>query len=307
MHTTCPPPSRSRRRLALLALALVEIFSVVAADAASVRASFGNRNYIEYLHGDLPLVITAPHGGRETPDEIPDREQGAVDIDTNTQELARVIAAEIAARTGHSAHLVICRLHRRKLDCNREIVEAAAGSPAAEKAWNEYHGCIEEALAAATARHGHAFLIDLHGQNHPARRIELGYLHDRQTFAQADTALEAPGLAAVGSMRRVAEKSRLPYSALLRGPRSFGALLEARGFPCTPSPERPMPELPYFRGGYTLRRHVAAGTAVSGFQLEANLAGLRDTAENRAKFAAAFVAALGEFLAEHLALRLPAR
>ncbi len=295
-----------RQVLAALAVLLLSANFCHAADAPR-RIEFGDKNYIEYIPGDLPLVISAPHGGREKPDEIPTREKGVVDIDTNTQELARTISDELHTRTGHRPHLIICRLHRSKLDCNREIVEAAAGNSVAEKAWGEYHAFIERALAAAIAQSGRAFYIDLHGQNHRDRRIELGYLHAPELLQSPDAALDAPGVAASGSLRRIAEKSKLPYSALVRGPRSLGALLEARGFPCVPSPERPEPVLPYFQGGYSVRRHVAADQPVAGLQIECTLAGVRDTAENRAKFAAALVSALEEYLPEHFALRLPSR
>ncbi|MEQ1862276.1 MAG: hypothetical protein ABMA13_20350 [Chthoniobacteraceae bacterium] len=281
-------------------------FLVLALLAARVvAAEFGDQKYIEYLPGDLPLVISAPHGGREEPAGIPSREKGVLQPDTNTQELAREIADEIVARTGHRAHFIISRLHRKKLDPNREIAEAAAGSPIAEKAWSEYHAFIEKALTAAIAKSGKVFFIDLHGQNHRDRRIELGYLHSQETLAETDAALDS--VAAEGSLRRIAEVAKVPYSALVRGPRSLGALLEARGFPCTPSPERPTPFIPYFQGGYTVRRHVDAAKPIAGLQIEANLIGVRDTAANRTKFTTALVAALREYLAEHFDLRLPTR
>ncbi len=253
------------------------------------------------------LKRSAPHGGRETPEEIPQRAKGVTQSDTNTQELARTIAEEFHARTGHRPHLIICQLQRGKLDCNREIVEAAAGRPIAEKAWGEYHAFIERALAAAIAQSCRAFYIDLHVQNQRDRRIELGYLHSSEMLELADSALDAPEIAAAGSLRRIAAQSKLPYSALLRGPRSLGALLEARGFPCAPSPGRPTPVVPYFQGGYSVRRHVAVEAPVAGLQIECNLAGVRDTAENRARFATALVAALREYLAEHFDAGRPAR
>jgi hypothetical protein len=46
---------------------------------------------------------------------------------------------------------------------------------------------------------------------------------------------------------------------------------------------------------------------VAGLQIECNLAGVRDTAENRARFATALVAALREYLAEHFDAGRPAR
>jgi hypothetical protein len=35
---------------------------------------FGRSNYIQYVAGDLPMIISAPHGGSLTPSEIPDRD-----------------------------------------------------------------------------------------------------------------------------------------------------------------------------------------------------------------------------------------
>lgn len=274
----------------------------MAADAAS-----GRNQYIDYLAGDLPLVLSAPHGGREKPEEIPDRTEGKVDIDTNTQELIRAVGDEIYARTGHRAHLIICRLARKKLDCNREIVEAAAGNPVAGQAWGEYHGFIEQACAAAVARFGKAFLIDLHGQSHPDQRIELGYLHTVETLALPDAGLNAPAVAAASSLRLIAAHAPRPYVELLRGPRSLGALIEAQGFPATPSPGRPVPAVPYFSGGYTVRRHTGGSSPIAGLQIESNLKGIRDTAANREKFARALVTVFDTFLAEQWDVKLHAK
>lgn len=295
----------TRRQFLFTVLGTIAARRLPGADVESLRSQFGERNYIECLPGDLPLVISAPHGGREDPEEIPQREKGVVQMDTNTQELARGIVEEFLARVGHRPHLILCRLHRRRLDCNREIVEAAAGNPIAERAWNEYHGFIDTALKAAVAQGGKAFLIDLHGQAHKEQRIELGYLHARDTLALSDEQLDSPAIAAEGSLRQIAARSKSPYSAIVRGPRSLGALLEAHGFPSTPSPGRPTPNLPYFQGGYTVRHHVAASEPIAGLQIECNMNGVRDSAANRSKFAAALVAALRDFFAEHFDLGLP--
>ncbi len=279
--------------------------ALVAAEFKPGESAFADKKYVEYVAGDLPLVICAPHGGREKPAEIPSRQQGVVQMDTNTQELARAIGDEVFARTGHHAHLILSRLHREKLDPNREVVEAAAGDPIAEKTWKQYHGFIDQAVAVAIKQAGKAFFIDLHGQGHKDKRLELGYLHSQELLGKSDAELNAPATAAAGSLRRIAEKSKLSYVELLRGPRSLGAMLQTKGFPCTPSPERPVPNLPYFQGGYTVRRHVAPDSPVAGLQIECNLEGVRDTAANRERFATALVAVLREYLAEHFDLKLP--
>jgi hypothetical protein len=285
--------------------AVLLLSSLSPVEAAQPAAPvYGEKKYIEYTAGDLPLVISAPHGGRETPEEITTREKGVVQMDANTQEVARAVVAEFTKRTGQRPHLVVCRLHRQKLDVNREIVEAAAGNAAAEKAWTEYHAYLEQALAAAVQQSGKAFYIDLHGQSHPDKRIELGYLHDASLYAKPDEVLNGEATIAASSLRKVMAVSKHSYVDLLRGPMSLGALLQARGFACTPSPERPVPNIPYFRGGYSVRRHAFNDAPVAGLQIEMNSEGVRDTAENRAKFAQALADALLVFLPQEFGLKL---
>jgi hypothetical protein len=293
------------RALAFVAILFAPI-SRAAEPLPAGRVSYGEHKYVEYIAGDLPLVISSPHGGREKPDDLPTRDQGVVQMDTNTQELARAIVEEFRARSGHRPHLIVCQLHRQMLDVNREVVEAAAGNAVAEKAWSEYHAFIERALAAALKQgNGKAFYIDLHGQAHKDHRIELGYLHSPETLGKSDDVLNSPTTIAESSIRRIAAHSKLPYVALLRGPRSLGALLEARGFPSTPSPGRPVPNLPYFRGGYSVRQHALNDSPVAGVQIETNFEGIRDTAPNRARFASALVSVLQEYLPEQYGLALP--
>jgi len=268
------------------------------------QSAFGTARHIEYLVGDLPLVLTSPHGGRLIPDTIPNRTYGTVLIDTNTQELARALAAELHTRTGHHAHLIVSHLHRSKLDPNRELKEAAQGNPAAELAWREFHTAIRTALAAAVARHGFAFLVDLHGHAHPIARLELGYALDAKQINPADPAFDTSGLIALSTLSDLAARVGGSPSALLRGPRSLGDLFATRGLPAIPSPQDPRPgEEPFFAGGYIVREHAAApGTPhVDGLQIECHRVGVRDTAENRAKFARIAADSLLVFLQERYA------
>lgn len=276
-------------------------------DTRPGNSLFGERQFIEYVPGDLPIIIAAPHGGRMLPEEIPDRTHGVRDSDANTQELARTIAAVIHARTGRHIHLVICRLHRSKLDANREIVEAAQGDPLAMQAWEEHHGFIEQACAEAVKKYGIAFLIDLHGHGHKDPRVELGYLHTPAQLAGTEDQINATAFAASGSLGWIAARSKLSYMELLHGPESLGALLEERGFAATPSPLKPVPDEPYFKGGYTIARHCDAARRITGFQIEANRPRLRDTAANRLAFAHALTSALEVYLPAHLGIRLEGR
>jgi len=284
-------------------LALLAV-STRAEEVVAGNSLFGQRNFIEYVPGELPLVIAVPHGGRLRPEEIPDRTNGVMDIDANTQELARTIAAVIHAETGRHVHLVVCRLHRSKLDANRDLAEAAQGNALAEQAWNEHHAFIETACAAAVRQFGVAFLIDLHGHGHADPRVELGYLHNALDLADCDEALNESSYVNASSLQWIVERSDLSHVDLLRGPLSLGAMLEREGFPATPSPRMPVPTEPFFRGGYTIQRHCKSDKNVTGLQIEANRPRVRDTAENRLRFARALVGSLHEYFSVHLGITL---
>lgn len=266
---------------------------------------FGTQHFCEYVPGELPLVISAPHGGRLMPETMANRTYGVRSEDSNTQDLARRIAAEVKKVTGRQMPLVISQLHRSKLDPNREIKEAAQGDKMAETVWGEYHAFIEEALQAAVQRHGRAFFIDLHGQSHPDVRVELGYLHDPLDYAKPASEVNSPAFVKAGSLAYLMKLNPgLEYTALLHGPESLGALLEARGFLSTPSPRMPVPSLPYYRGGYTTFRHIPDNPTVAGLQVEANRVRLRDTPDGRQRFAVALVSALQVYLPRFLKMGL---
>jgi hypothetical protein len=274
--------------------------NALAGDLAPGASVFGQRQFIEYVKGDLPLVIAVPHGGKVKPEDVPDRATGVRDTDANTQELARTIAEVIHEATGGHAHLVICHLHRSKLDANRDLAEAAQGNALAGQAWQEHHRFIEQACATASKQAGVAFLIDLHGHGHADPRVELGYLHNALALADCDEALNEASYVHGSSLRWIVEHSQLSHVELMRGPLSFGAMLEANGFPATPSPRMPVPTEPFFRGGYTVQRHCIASSNVTGLQIEANRPRLRDTAGNRLKFARALLSTLQTYFTTHL-------
>lgn len=294
---------RQRRFSALLLLLAALVWSN---DLPADDIIFGSRRLIEYQPGTLPLIIAAPHGGREKPADLPDRTLGVVDIDANTQELARAVVEAVHEATGGRPHLIVCHLHRSKLDANRDLPEAAQGNALASQAWREHHSFIEEACRKAVKDHGVAFLIDLHGHGHPDARVELGYLFNASELAEDEQALNSPAFVQKSSLRWLVEKRGIPHIDLLRGPFSLGALLEHEGFPATPSPGKPVPGTPFFRGGYTIFRHCKAEAGVTGLQIEANRSRLRDTPANRQRFAKALAASLQSYFTKNLGITLGA-
>lgn len=290
------------RRALWAALALIALAPAWGAEPVAGQSYFGATRYVEYRAGDLPIVIAVPHGGSLAPDTLPKREAGVTVTDTNTQELASALAEALQAKTAGHAHVILSHLQRSRLDPNREIKEAAQGHEAAQAAWREYHGRIEAALAAAVARHGFAFLIDLHGHAHPIARLELGYGVSAAQLNRDDAAFDAGGFAQKSSLRDLHAAKGGSGAALLRGPASLGARLSEQGLRAVPSPADPGPgNNPYFSGGYTMQRHAGAPetTRVDGLQIETPRAGVRDTAANRARFARGTAEALMIFLREH--------
>jgi hypothetical protein len=267
---------------------------------------YGRNQYMEYDGGDLPILITAPHGGSLTPAELPDRSGADITTatDLQTEQLAHDVSAALVALTGKQPHVIICRLKRTKIDANREIVEAAEGNRLAQRAWFEFHSFAEAARRAVTGRYGTGFYIDLHGHGHDIQRLELGYLLTSTDLGLSDAMLDQPAYRTKSSLRAVSLAAGETYSMLVRGSSSLGALLTAQGFPAVPSPAQPAPGVdPYFNGGYNTARYGSSGGGtMSGLQIESNFTGVRDTQANRQRFAQALASALDTFFAAHLGI-----
>ena len=154
---------------------------------------FGQNDYIEFIAGNLPIVISAPHGGGLEPIEIPDRDcTGCVYVrDSRTQELVRQMSDAIFEEFGCYPYIIINRLHRKKLDANRDIGDAADGDPLAEQAWFDFHDFIETAKDSITGNFGKGLYLDLHGHGHDIQRLELGYRISKSELQLSDSELDA--------------------------------------------------------------------------------------------------------------------
>jgi len=221
---------------------------------------FGRANYIEYMAGNLPLIITVPHGGGLTPGEIPDRTCGDETVtDSYTIELARSIQEEITEVTGCFPHVIICHLKRTKLDANRDLDIAACVNEFAETAWKEFHLFIDSAKESVEKKSGKGLLIDLHGHGHAIQRLELGYLLTAAQLAYSDAVLNTPACINLSSIRNLigTNVNGLQHSELLHGAFSLGTMFEAKGYPAVPGIDEPHPYSgePYFSGGYNTERH----------------------------------------------------
>lgn len=283
----------------------------------------GRSEYIEYLPGNAPVILTAPHGGYLQPDSIPDRTKEAcggvrtvVGTDRNTQELVRAMRESFHARFGTYPHVIINRLARRKLDANRPSLDGACGNAEAEYALKEWHAFIDIAKAEILKTGGRGWYMDIHGHGHKIQRLELGYLLSSEQLDRSDAEIDASaGINGNASVRTLVDGQAKPLSALLRGPLSLGTLFAQTGFPAVPSAGDPSPKGErYFSGGHNTRRHTcgaeatplggATDGAICGVQIETHFRGVRDTPENRKRFGDAAAQALETFLATHWEIEL---
>lgn len=274
----------------------------VQAMAPSLGQSYQGRNgYVDYLPGNLPLVLTAPHGGTLEPADIPNRGYGTTVRDMNTIELSLAIREAVFARTGGYPHVVISNLHRRKLDPNREIVEAAQGNPDAERAWWEFQVFADEAGDLVADAFGEGLNLDIHGHAHDIPRVEIGYLLSRDDLALGDDALSGTAYVNKSSIRALASKPGNDLAALIRGPTALGTLMEAAAAPAVPSLNQPNPgQDAYFTGGYNTVRHGSRdGGTIDAIQLEHHFPGLRDEASNRERYAQALAEILMDYFQAH--------
>ena len=271
----------------------------------------GNR-WLEYVAGDLPIVLSAPHDGTLEPASVVDRASNPAcppDIttarDTNAATLGRKMQAAFVARYGGRPHLIVANISRKKVDLNRDangVDEAACGEPRMRQVWAEFHGFIKAAVDAEVARLGHVLYIDVHAHGHTNERLELGYLFSGSAlrgFATnpAFTSASAFSLANLPRHRN----GLVPTRELLTGASAFGTLSSERGLFSVPSQADPAPLVgdSYFNGGYNTERYTGASSpATFGWQIETNPAA-RTTDAVRTATATALVDSVIAFLFEH--------
>ena len=266
------------------------------------KSYFGRKNYVEYIPGELPVVISAPHGGALQPGEAADRTYGTTGSDRNTIDLSLALRDALIDATGYAPHVILSRLHRSKLDPNREIVEAAQGDPFAENAWHEFQDWIKEARVFVAADYDRGLYFDMHGHGHSIPRVEIGYLLSGSDLNQNDDALNNMTMVEKTSIRDLGRHVPETFTELLRGPKSFGGFLGDEGVRSIPSPGDPSPGSdPYWTGGYNTREHGSRSLSevISGIQLEHQYPGLRDTDANRRAYAAQLASAIRLFMLEH--------
>lgn len=266
---------------------------------------WGTRQYIEYQPGNLPLIISVPHGGYEQPSDIRDRQcEGCAYVqDAFTQELARTIREIFVKETGCYPYMIYNRIHRKKLDMNRDIIMATDSNSSLDVYWHEYHNFIDSAKKHITLHFGKGLFIDLHGHGHTKQRIEYGYLLYDSQLRESDSLMNTAARIRVSSIESLAGNNAMntTHAELIRGNEALGTQFAERGYPGVPSKQDPFPLIgdPYFNGGYNTYYHGSSpGGTIDAIQMEL-YSDIRFDSVKRTQFARNFVAVALQFLDRH--------
>lgn len=199
----------------------------------------GSEHIVSQL-GDLPVVISAPHGGNLEIPGVPPRKGDGLETgpagfrvvrDGGTEELALEVVRQLADRMNGRPSFVISRVHRRYVDFNRPP-EIAFEHSQAQVVYDQYHTAVADAVRTIRQKQGFGLLIDIHGQGSSSETVYRG---------------TSNGLT-VSGLRKDAGEEFFVGSASLTG------LLKEQGWKVHPDPFDGK-EQAGFTGGYIVRNY----------------------------------------------------
>ena len=200
--------------------------------------------------GTLPIIFSAPHGGKQPIAGANVRRgvgvtQFTTGRDHNTDELAEKIATKLEVRLGAKPFLLVANFERKYLDVNRPP-ERAYESAEAKFYYDAYHSALREAHDGVRREWGSGLLLDIHGQS-----------------AQGDTIYRGTnnGKTVMSLIRRFGAEAMI-------GPQSIFSRLEEGGYKVSP-PTGDFPKEDRYAGGYivqTYGSHQQSG--IDAIQLE---------------------------------------
>lgn len=128
------------------------------------------KDFIEFGRGDIPLIISVPHGGLLVCDSIPERSNGISGIDKGTIEFSKDLIKhlkrnfKIKASGKNNPSYLISKIRRSQIDLNRDkSVAYVQTSLFAQEIYNFYHNKIKELIHSNLECYNRSLLIDIHG------------------------------------------------------------------------------------------------------------------------------------------------
>jgi len=216
---------------------------VILAMSGTVFAQFPPSSYFTVIPGDVPILITAPHGGTLSYPFPPRSCTGgeSCSLDTNTRLLAPKASDDFFALTGKRPYVVIAQGSRDYIDLNRDNAggtpNAAYEDPLAEPYYDFYQDTIQGFIDEILLQYGRGLLLDIHGQSAQPSDILRGTKDGLTTTKLIDVFGADPSL---------------------NGPNSILGSLAALGDSVDPDASIPFSsqvEVPAFNGGNTVQAY----------------------------------------------------
>ncbi|MGH7872333.1 MAG: hypothetical protein ACREQO_08955 [Candidatus Binatia bacterium] len=234
----------------IILLLMLLMFDFSYADAAVSNALSVVDDLVAVQQGNLPIILSAPHGGYRTIPDVPARRgigvrQFVTQRDNNTAELTRLIAIKLSAQLGAAPFTVIAEFERKYVDANRAAANAYE-SAAAKYYYDAYHRALADVAERLRRQWGFGIWFDIHGQSAENAGIYRG----------------------TDNRKSVVALERRSGSQALIGPKSVFGQLQAEGYKVFPALGEQGRETLY-AGGFTTQTYGShRGTAIDVMQLE---------------------------------------
>ena len=208
--------------------------------AQPAAAQIDIARFVTIRQGQVPIIISAPHGGEVPLRGIATREnrgQKFFEIvrDQRTSELSEALAAHLTRQLGGAPFVVIARFERRHADANRASEDAYAppGDGGPKLVYDAYHKALAAAATEVTRRWGRGLLLDIHGQARVPDTIVRGTEN---------------GQSVKSLLQRFGEQA-------VSGPASVFGALAAKGYRVAPTGAANDREERLFRGGHIVNTY----------------------------------------------------
>ena len=259
---------------------------------------FDSSKYIEYIAGDMPVILVAPHAGKLKPISLPDiHNRGA---DNGTYELAYLLDSIFPSKTGGCRpHIIINHLHPSKMNPVHSDSTISAGSNIeALKAWSSFHNFINIAKIEITKYWGSGHYFELHGNGHTSKWNEIGLGVKNDYLNQSDSVIRTR--INNSTVKNLCTAGGADFIEVIKGKTSLGGLLDSMAWKSVPSPSYPSPDTnAFFYAGQNTWKHGSwkSGT-IDATHLESYWE-FMVKAQNKMKYAADLSHAIIRFMNIH--------